>query len=278
MRFQIYDIGHGFSGLLTGDNGSAVLFDCGHSDTFRPSIYLPHLGVQGLDQFIITNFDHDHVSDLDRLRASLPIRSISRNPTMPADQLRRLKLQGGPLSGGLAAAIELHSSYTAPLSTPLYLGGTVLTHYWNPYPAFEDTNNLSYLTFIDYGDLRILVPGDMEKTGWRALLLRASFLADLRRTTIFVASHHGRDSGYCKEVFDYCRPAITIISDDEIQYDSQEHCYGTHSTGLAWSDGSTRRVLTTRSDGHITITKNSFTQISSTLGYSIRTHPTIPPI
>lgn len=272
MRLQLFDVGHGFCALLTGDNGNTVLFDSGHGDTFRPSVYLPVVGCTAVEQFIITNFDHDHVSDLHNLRRRVAIRSIWRNPSMPADRLRALKLEGGPLSEGLQAALDLHATYTAPIALPPDLGGVTLTHYWNTYPGFSDTNNLSYVTFIDYADLRIIIPGDIEVAGWKCLLLRADFQRALAATRVFVASHHGRESGYCEDVFQFCKPEITIISDEEMQYDTQEHCYSQHSSGLPWLDGSTRRVLTTRCDGHITISK-----ISGQWGYCIQTRQGLPP-
>lgn len=71
-----------------------------------------------------------------------------------------------------------------------------------------------------------------------------------------MASHHGRESGYCEAVFDYCKPHIIIISDEEIQYDTQDVDYKSHASGLPWNNSTeTRYVLTTRSDGMITITK-----------------------
>ncbi len=273
MRLQVFDVGHGFCALLVGDNGNAVLFDSGHDDAFRPSGYLPVIGCTTLEQFVITNFDHDHVSDLGNLRRTVYIRSISRNPSITADRLRVLKLQGGPLSDGLRAAIDLHGNYTAPIYPPLDFGGVTLTHYWNSYPTFEDTNNLSYVSVISYGDLRVVIPGDLEVAGWKALLMRSDFQRDLAATRIFIAAHHGRESGYCQHVFQFCRPDITVISDEEMQYETQEHCYSQHSSGLLWSDGSTRRVLTTRRDGHITVKK-----IPGQLGYSIQTRKGLPPL
>src|SRR5690242_20149569 len=113
MQLQMFDVGHGFCALLTGDNGNAVLFDSGHSDTFRPSLYLPARGFSAVQQLIITNFDHDHVSDLHNLLQTVAIQTISRNPSMSADRLTALKLEGGPMSDGLQSAIALHATYTA---------------------------------------------------------------------------------------------------------------------------------------------------------------------
>jgi beta-lactamase superfamily II metal-dependent hydrolase len=83
------------------------------------------------------------------------------------------------------------------------------------------------------------------------------FRYHLSRVNIFVASHHGRETGYCKEVFDYCNPEIVIISDKEIVHETQNQQFKQHASGVPWNGGPEKRyVLTTRSDGTITITKN----------------------
>jgi len=48
-----------------------------------------------------------------------------------------------------------------------------------------------------------------------------------------------------------------LLSDKSIVHDSQEHDYSKHATGIVWPNGQTRRVLTTRCDGHIRLTKQA---------------------
>lgn len=272
MRFQVFDVGHGFCALLTADNGNVVLLDCGHSDSFRPSLHLAATGCTAVEALVITNFDHDHVSVLPNLLSLLPVQTLYRNRAIPTDALVRLKLEGGPLSHGLRSALDLHSRYTADLAAPLDFAGAQIRTYCNSYPAFTDTNNLSMATFLFYDGMGILVPGDLERPGWLELLKRPEFREDLARTQILVASHHGRESGYCAEVFSFCSPDIVLISDEAKQYESQENTYSCRAKGLQWSDGSIRRILTTRRDGHITVTK----QIG--LPYVVRTNKQVPPM
>jgi len=116
-----------------------------------------------------------------------------------------------------------------------------------------DTNNLSLVTLIEFGAARILVPGDLETSGWRWLLGRDDFRDALRRTTVFVASHHGRESGLCEDVFTYCRPEIVIVSDKKVERETQEVDYGRYATGTVLTDGYRRRCLSTRNNGDIAI-------------------------
>jgi hypothetical protein len=95
-------------------------------------------------------------------------------------------------------------------------GDTSFTAYWNQYGllGFTDENNLSLVVFVTCGQHKFIFPGDMESEGWRQLLRNPAFVAELHGVNVFVASHHGRENGYCEEVLNLC-PAIEvfIISD-----------------------------------------------------------------
>jgi len=94
----------------------------------------------------------------------------------------------------------------------------------------------------------------MEQPGWRKLLTNPSFRRELALVRIFVASHHGRESGYCEELFAHCWPDVVVISDEEVHFDTQANCYAQHAKGISWNGGrETRRVLTTRCDGDVRI-------------------------
>ena len=128
--------------------------------------------------------------------------------------------------------------------------------FYNTYPLFTDTNNLSLVTFIHCDNFVIVFPGDLEKSGWQELLKNVSFRINLEKVNIFVASHHGRESGYYESVFKYCKPELVIISDKEIVHETQKQLYQRHAQGFPANNARTLRyVLTTRSDGMITISK-----------------------
>lgn len=272
MRVQIFNVGHGSCALLVADNGNVMLFDCGHDDEvgFRPSTYLPAGGCTGIEQLIISHYDEDHVSDLARLRQVLPIQAVYRNKSVPVEWVRRLKAQSGQLGSGLRAAFDLASSYNAPIGPDFPdFAGVELVTFRNEYPAFQDTNNLSLVSFVHHPNLSVVFPGDLERAGWQALLRDPLFRAQLARVDVFVPSHHGRSNGYLPEIFNYCHPTIVVISDTAMQHDTQEHSYAQHVTGVRWDDGRTRHVLTTRRDGHIQIETNG-------LGYRILTSHRLP--
>lgn len=86
MEITIHDVGHGFCASVIGNHGNVLLVDVGHDQTtgFPPSQYLPAVGITGIDQLIVSNFDADHVSDLHNVDRILPNYRFSRNPSMTA--------------------------------------------------------------------------------------------------------------------------------------------------------------------------------------------------
>jgi hypothetical protein len=140
-----------------------------------------------------------------------------------------------------------------------HMAGIKASLFWNSYPQFATTNDLSLVAFIKFAGFKILFPGDLEEPGWLALLMNPLFRAELGNTNILVASHHGRANGYCRKVFDYCHPQAVVMSDKSIVHDTQlmarvyhDEVAKHHPAGVHVATTNKRRhVLTTRRDGHI---------------------------
>ena len=260
MKLTIFNVEHGFFGYLIADTNNVIVFDCGHNQTngFRPSLYLPQSGCTGIEYFILSNYDQDHFSDLPNLVQNLPITLFYRNKSITVDQLRELKLESGPLSFAATEMLRICNRFSGSIYSYPPLGEVSFNIYHNNFPTFQDTNNLSLVTFIKYRDLCILYPGDLEKAGWENLLNDNDFVKELGNVNMFIASHHGRTNGYCETVFEYCHPEIIIISDSKIEYDTQkDNFYAKHASGVNFPDGK-RYVLTTRKDGNITIEQTAY--------------------
>ena len=252
MKFEILNVQHGFAAYAIAQDESVLLFDCGHSPTCRPSDHLESQGISVIRRLFVTNYDEDHIADLPMLRQKFNIEILTRNPSVNSTQLRDLKEP--PISVAMNTLLEMiDDNFTGEVSREqLEPPGIQVRIFWNCYPSFEDTNNLSLLTFLDIGGVSFVLPGDLEEQGWLQLLQNSDVCELLGRVNIFVASHHGRESGYCKEVFDYCSPRYVIMSDGPVQYDTQEmaNIYGQHASGGLFN-GQTRKVLTTRNDGSL---------------------------
>ena len=270
MILTIQDVQHGACAMLThrsvsGVEGRLAMIDCGHNhDTgWRPSAYIKHyLKRSVLDYLFVTNADQDHLSDLNNLwREGISVSTFTRNRGVSPEVMRTIKEAGGELTEDIERYLDLHASYIHPVAAPFdqSMGGITAKTFWNSHPRFCDANNLSMVVFFSYGEFKILLPGDLEVEGWLALLEREDFRAELEGTTVLVASHHGRESGYCDRVFDYCHPHAIVISDKAIVHDTQRTTQtyrqrvieGWPNGVFVQTTGKRRHVLTTRRDGCI---------------------------
>jgi beta-lactamase superfamily II metal-dependent hydrolase len=267
MVLYVWDVEHGACAMVQhvmGQHGGKLaMIDSGSTEVWRPSSYIRGgLGRTTLDYLFITNADQDHMSDLQGLwDAGITVPVMFRNPSYTGEQMREIKRQSGPLSADAERYVAACSSFNLPVDEPFntHMGGITATTFWNPYPSFAATNDLSLVIFLKYGNFKILFPGDLEKAGWRALLQRPDFCAELRGTNILVASHHGRESGYCPDIFDYFTPSAVVISDKPIEHETQrtvpDYRRVVRTQGVrVRSTGKDRHVLTTRRDGWIKFT------------------------
>jgi len=255
MRLTIHKVGLGLCVTLIHDNGNVMVWDCGHDDEFRPSTYLTNLGISEVQRLFITNFDQDHVSDLPNMRASLNIRSLYKNPTITTDALRQLKLKSGPITNAMESTLDMLGTYTGPPSDYNFPNVDFRTFYNSYGGQFLDTNNISLVTFLSCNGTNFLITGDVEVAGWNGLLENTSIGDILPKVDVFLASHHGRLNGYHPGVMSIALPDVVVMSDSPVLYATQETVekYRQHCTGINFNDTS-RRVLTTRSDGSLTWT------------------------
>jgi len=253
MKVTIHDVGHGLCVSLIHDNGNVMLWDCGHSESNRPSEFLVSMGVRGIDCLFITNYDEDHISDLPNIRERLPISLLVRNKSISAEQLRTLKLATSPVSCAMKHMLDMMVKYNLSPSAMPGFPGVEYRVFSNSYRSdFDDTNNISLVTFLKFGESSLIIPGDLEVPGWEKLLQTNDFREELQYVDYFLASHHGRENGYCAKVFDYCNPEVVVFSDSNIKYATQEmaEIYSRHASGTMFN-GERRYVLTTRKDGSL---------------------------
>lgn len=255
MEIHIFDVEHGSCDVVMSPSGRVLMIDCGHNGTtdWRPSAWIAARRLP-IANLTITNFDEDHVSDLPNLRRVADITTLTVNWHLTPDWVRRAKQTTG-VGPGIRAALEMMTAHQGGVGTVIDWGGEFeVARFFHPPTLFTDENSLSVVTFVHCQGVKIVFPGDLTRAAWLAFLRDASFRAWLATTNIFVASHHGRQDGYCAEVFRHCTPAVIIISDKSVMYDTQTVDYSQHATGIRWNQTDTRHCLTSRRDGKLTIT------------------------
>jgi beta-lactamase superfamily II metal-dependent hydrolase len=256
MILDIYDVEHGACALITTSNGRRVLIDSGHNATtgWRPGTFLRNAGITEIDRLCVTNYDEDHVSGLPDLLSNVAVHALFRNPSVLPATIRYLKSEDGMGRGIETLVNSAERVFTGGSAPEIDFGDTGFSFFHNCYGVppfgFDDENNLSLVVFVRCGHHKIIFPGDMEEAGWRRLLANPSFVQELKDVNLFVASHHGRENGFCPEVMNLCRRIdAVIISDKKKGHQTQEvDEYRRHATGVTMQNGETRRVLTTRRD------------------------------
>ncbi|MCW9054884.1 MAG: hypothetical protein OQJ98_02825 [Candidatus Pacebacteria bacterium] len=269
MKVEIFNVDHGSCALVTTPNNKHLLMDCGSSGASLLTRWLPGNLLAGrsiylLDELLISHADEDHVSGMESLyNANITVGWIESNNSLTPQVIRSLKPETpGPgvnlflqkLSAQNRACSQRGLLSGLPPSPPrLAINKISFRCTYTAYGECTGLNNLSLVTFLSSGGLCMIFPGDIEASGWRVLLRNADFRRHLAGVNVFVASHHGRRSGYFSEVFNHCSPKLVVFSDSSISHDSQNTAalYRQHTSGITFSDNAHRHVLTTRNNGNI---------------------------
>ena len=261
MQLQIFDVEHGACSLLTADNSTRFMIDCGHnSDTgWKPGTYLRQQNISTLEMLAVTNYDEDHASGANDLFDKIDVKWLWRNKSVSTATLKYLKSDAGMGWGieRLCKAIDNVFTGCGPseaLPLPTFQGLNERTCFYSSYPQFDDENNLSMAIFLSCHGRGVMFTGDLEKPGFVALLKNEDFKRALKSTNVYIASHHGRESGCCEEVAALLTNVYyVIISDKGYEHETQNtiNFYREVAKGGPFRNEGTRHVLTTRNDGRI---------------------------
>ncbi len=264
LSIRIWDVQHGSATHIKTPNGLDIVQDLGTGTykggvtDFSPLRYLKERrNVAYLDGVIITHPHSDHLDDIfnfDYLRPNALYRPkhLSEDEVMSANRVQDRHT--------IDKYLEINRRYNAPVDSDPFIkennGDVDFKIYTPKESAHSNINNHSLVTIITHARSRILLPGDNEPESWRELLEKADFRDAIAGTDIFLASHHGRDSGFYDGLFSYFTPKLVVISDGRYcdssatdRYDRIASGWTVHRKGSDMK----RKCVTTRNDGDITI-------------------------
>jgi len=276
LEIIIWDVQHGNAILIKTPNGKSLIHDIGVGDYSENSISFSPLQhtrkkhhLYKIDHLIITHPHLDHIEDilnLDLFRVnsisypkSISISEISKKIDNEFDSYKKeifrkyLEL----IQNCLSPNLHMYNPFL-----PGHYGGVKIKIY-SPKPDVDDSykeNEHSLTTFVFYAGYTILLSGDNGISSWKYLLNNHYFRDDLRNVDVFLASHHGRLSGYHDQIFKFFNPKLTIISDGRLRETSITDIYNSHTKGwYIQNQHKQRKCLTTRYDGaiHLKIGYNS---------------------
>lgn len=244
-----------------------MLVDCGNTPDFDPidtlisSEYMHHDGQRHvLSNLTLTNYDHDHFSGMPYLSGKVHIDTIRFPKNISVEELYDIKPEKTEALDSICHYKRTYTGSAAHHKPPYVVKTFYLEQHHFPEDQEINTNNLSQVVFVEYLGTTVCISGDLEEAGWELMLKKEDFRDWLSKTDVLVAAHHGRENGYAEEMFEYCFPECVIISDKKVVHGTQEgmsQAYGERILGngvcLNGDFQNPRKVLTTRSDGHIVI-------------------------
>lgn len=263
LEITIWDVGHGNAAYIKTPNNRHVVVDFGDDgeESFSPLRTLRVRGILQLDVAVITHPHRDHLDDIFNIDLLAPRVLITPRHLTDAD------IQAGNRASDfltIGRYLDLRNRYTAGLepandiTVPANFGGAIFQVFRPTECSPRDLNNHSLVVVVSYAGLKMVLPGDNESSSWNELLAQPSFVAAIRGADVFLASHHGREAGYCADLFKVMgKPRLVIISDGRFGDTSATDRYCGQAIGWQVFNiagvSAERKIVSTRSDGHITI-------------------------
>ena len=263
LRITLWNVQHGSAAYIQTPNGKGIAIDLGAGDGFSPLQHLWRIG-RRLDHIIITHPHMDHIDDILNLNLVSPVTLLTPRHLTEDDIRGGNPKPNQELEAKIQKYLEVRREYSYAVEPQNDVGrlennGGISIQTFIPYlSSTGNLNNHSVVTVLEYSGVKILIPGDNESASWKELLNRRDFLTVITGTQVLVAAHHGRESGYYRDLFDYFLPLITLISDGRTVDTSATARYTNLTQGwpVRRRNGTMqgRKCVTTRNDGHIEVT------------------------
>jgi len=265
LDFFLFDVDHGQCAALQLPNGRWCLFDLGASARFNPlrDWIQPRLGPYSILKTTISHLHGDHLASLPWLPKvgsqylRFPVIDgeyvNDATATCGGRQARELLRDSIEFAGGFGGVIipDYGGVRISEMSLNAVgarrLGGAANTR----------VNNASVVTRIDYAGRSILIPGDLETNAWEHLLgpfdIDPGWLSFVTGIDVLIAPHHGHTSGYSYGLLRAARPSVVLASvQSRDPHVDQAYSNSEMVAGIPVG-GHSRKLLTTRNDGHIRI-------------------------
>jgi len=207
LHVVFLDVGQGDAIFIQTPSGRQVLVDGGPSE----SVLLSQLGRQmpfwdrTLDVMVLTHPDTDHVTGLvgvlERYQVDTVIfREVGHESEVYEYWLQLLQAEGAMIYRGETG---LHVTLDEGLEMVVLHPGMELVG-----GSARSTNNNSIVTRLTYGQVSMLLPGDIEAQVEHRLVVEGAPLA----STVLKAAHHGSCTSTTVEFLDAVNPAVVVIS------------------------------------------------------------------
>ncbi|MGB3366428.1 MAG: MBL fold metallo-hydrolase [Acidaminobacteraceae bacterium] len=203
LEIHVIDVGQGDS-LLIKKGALEILIDAGpNEEGIKVVEYLKGNFVKEIDLVISTHPHEDHIGGMDIVLDNIPVkRIIDSGDTLDTktyrDYMNAVKRSGAELIFD---------------NNIVYDYGDVKVQIIELGDNYKNTNENSVVSVISYNGKNILAAGDLEEDLEDELtqILRAKNI----NIDVYKASHHGSKTSNSKELLDYMKPEVILISAGE---------------------------------------------------------------
>lgn len=213
LEIITFDVGNADSFLIKTPDNKYIMIDTGRS-AYRGGKsqaeiimlkYFKDKGIKAIDSIIVTHFDNDHCGGAEDLLNNLKV----------------AKLYVNDLNHNSVAAENIYNTAKNRNTTILKADNDQqvydknMLQIKNFLPRVKDNDNdNSIITFLKYGDFKMLFTGDASSESIKSVL--SDYIdADI---TVLKVPHHGAIGGLDKFLTDYLNPKYSIISVGENKF------------------------------------------------------------
>ena len=253
LQVTAVDVGQGTSTLVRFPTGETMLVDGGgyYDDSFDigRSVLAPFLwarGIRRLDRVVLSHDHPDHANGLRFVLSHFDVGSFQESGITGAPS-------GSSSLSGIASRRGIPMERIRATTRPQEIGSCRL-QVLHPSPDYilktwnGNMNNASLVLEIEYGETRVILPGDIDASV-EEHLFRKFPSSD---KTLLIAPHHGSDRSSSRMAFDRLHPRVMIFScgfDNLFGFPSGrilEECRG---RGIPYFRTDLCGAVTARSDG-----------------------------
>jgi beta-lactamase superfamily II metal-dependent hydrolase len=258
----ILDVGHGNCAILQ-DTNAVTVIDCPPPATLVNT--LERLGIDTIDQILISHSDWDHAGGLSTLMGQITVRNIYINPDANNNSQSWVDIRTA-LELAEDRGTEVHTSLTSGSSKKIKSGqveieilapsvGVALGGAGGPDLARrkQSSNTMSVVIGLIHGSSRVtLFPGDMSEHGLDNLLKKHPNI----EAQILVFPHHGGSPGNSKG-YDFAKKLCNLVKPNLVVFSlGRNHHFGPNHDENP-RDDIIKGVVTANPSAHIMCTQLS---------------------